>query len=226
MDGIMIRKRVIRFSRTGKRARAFALAAALLLFPVLLSLAVRAPLRAAAYEKARDEAVRAVTSAVSSALDAEEGGFLHAENVGGECFIINADTVKLNRLTAAVTETARELLLRNGSIGVSVDLGTASGIAILSGSGPSVGARFTPLGTVTAEPVSSLRSSGINQSLFKLELRVTARVLVMLAGSDEEMEIKTTVPIAETVVVGRVPQVYTNVASEEDLLNLIPNEAP
>lgn len=225
MAGITVRKRK-RIKRFSERAilPVAAIVAAVLLLAV--SLAVRRPLYAAAAETARDEAVRALSQAVPMALEGFSGAFISIETVGKECFVINADTALVNRLIAAVTEGARELLLKSGGVGVTADLGTASGLAILSGRGPKVSARFEPLGSVRAEPVSSLRSSGINQSLFVLELKLTARVLVQLAGKDEEIEVKTTVPIAETVVVGRVPQVYTNVADEEDMLNLIPNEVP
>ena len=48
----------------------------------------------------------------------------------------------------------------------------------------------------------------------------------MIGGRSEEVEIKTAVPLCETVVVGAVPQVYTNVADEEDMLNLIPTDLP
>lgn len=226
---IVIRKRASRFKRFPKKALlpflACASAACALLLAVL-EIAVRAPLREAAYETARDEAARAMTRAVSEALADGEEGFLSVESAGEESFVINADTVRLNRLIGAVTEGARELLKSSGSLGVSVGLGEASGLAALSGMGPRFNASFTPIGSVTAEPFSRLCSAGVNQSLFILELRLTARVLVRLAGRNEELEIKTTVPIAETVVVGRVPQVYTNVANEEDMLNLIPNEAP
>ena len=48
---------------------------------------------------------------------------------------------------------------------------------------------------------------------------------IVLPGVTKTAIIEAEVPIAENVIVGEVPSAYTNVASEEDMLNLIPTEA-
>lgn len=82
------------------------------------------------------------------------------------------------------------------------------------------------MGSVGSRITASLKSAGINQSLFSVELILTARIRVFIAGADEELEIESTVPLQRTVLVGQTPQVYTNVANEDDMLNLIPNGLP
>ena len=112
-----------------------------------------------------------------------------------------------------------------GSGGVSVDLGSAMGF-VPTGGGMDIRVGFTPKGSVTPHISANLRSSGINQSLFSVELTLTAHLRIFLAGIDDEMTVSNTVPICETVIVGKVPQVYTNVANEEDMLNLVPTSLP
>ena len=83
-----------------------------------------------------------------------------------------------------------------------------------------------PLISKTRAQKSSLRSSGINQCIYSVDLILTAHLQLVLGGRAQVIEVTGRNPICQTVIVGRVPQVYTNVANEDDMLNLIPNEVP
>lgn len=219
---------VKRKRRSGRDARILILTAAAALAAVViavLSSAVREPVMDAACDSLMEAASRELTLSAQNAL-AESGELLSVMKTGEKSFIITADTAKLNAIVTCITAEAQRRVAGPCIEGASVSLGTASGIALLSGRGPSLGVRFKPLGAVTAHVSSSLRSSGINQSLFTVNVTLTANLRVQLAGASETVTIKNTVPLCETVVVGDVPQVYTNVANEEDMLNLIPTDVP
>lgn len=197
------------------------------LFIAALNISLTAPVIAAAKESVTRAAVNAMNDAVYETA-AELGGsfdLLSTRKTGEETFIINADTAVLSLITSTVIRKADEKLASMGIKCAEVDLGTATGSALLSGRGPVVEVGFTPLGSVSGKTVSSLKSSGINQCLFSLELSLAVRLRVLAAGRDEEITVLSSVPIAEAVVVGKTPQVYTNVANEEDMLNLIPTGA-
>lgn len=215
---------------TGRKRRRLlaALAACFTLAAFILTdSALKRPLAELACERVRDAVSDAFTRAALTALEEEElFDVLTVTKTGENAFMVSADTAKLNRAAALIARESRELIAGMGEQGVGIELGTVSGVALLSGAGPTVRARFRPAGSVSYEPSSRLVSAGINQSLYTLYLTVTASVRVLLAGRDETVTVKNTVPIAETVIVGEAPQVYTNVADEEDMLNLIPTEAP
>ncbi len=219
---------VKRKRRSGPDARILILTAAAALAAVViavLSRAVREPIMEAAKESLAEAASRELTLAARDALTGAED-ILSVVKTGEKSFVITADTAKLNAIVTGVVSEAQRRVAGPCIEGASVSLGTASGIALLSGRGPSLVVRFKPLGAVTAHVSSSLRSSGINQSLFTVNVTLTAVLKVQLAGASETVTIKNTVPLCETVVVGEVPQVYTNVANEEDMLNLIPTDVP
>lgn len=73
---------------------------------------------------------------------------------------------------------------------------------------------------------SEFVSSGINQTLYRVNLLLTASVRLVMPGVSETISVRAEAAIAESIIVGDVPEVYTNVASEEDMLNLIPTETP
>lgn len=201
--------------------------ALLTLFGALLNSRFRAAFAAVAAERVNAGVAEQLNIAVSETIAAFPGeSMLSVTQTGEESFLIIADTARLSAVSSAVTAKAQRLIDKAGDEGASVELGTVSGLSLLTGRGPRMGIRFTPLGSVKGDIISSLRSSGINQSLFTVELKLTASVRVILAGHDETVTVKTTVPLCETVVVGKVPQVYTNVANEDDMLNLIPTDVP
>jgi hypothetical protein len=69
-------------------------------------------------------------------------------------------------------------------------------------------------------------SSGINQTLYRVKLRLTASVQIVMPGVYQAVSVTSEAAIAESVIVGEVPQVYTDVANTDDMLNLIPTEVP
>ena len=71
---------------------------------------------------------------------------------------------------------------------------------------------------------SEFRSAGINQTLHRVNLHLTATVRVVLPGESLSLTVEAEAPVAENVIVGDVPGAYTNVANEEDLLNLVPGD--
>ena len=95
-------------------------------------------------------------------------------------------------------------------------LGTVSGITYLTGRGPRIRVTFTPAGSVYSEFCSTLSSSGINQSLYRVNLRLTASIrLIVLPGISRSIKVSSEAAIAESIIVGEVPQVYTNVYSRQ-----------
>lgn len=214
--------------RPTRRIRATVLTsvALVLLTIALFARMTGAPLRSVSRERIAELVTEALHEASGAAFTGGSEELLTVKKTGEETFIINADTAALGAASARVLKSAQALIAEAGKAGAEVKLGSATGIPAFTGRGPAVRIKFKPMGSVEGRLVSRLRSSGINQSLFSIELSVTARALAVIGGKTEQIEIKTTVPLCETVVVGNVPQVYTNVANEEDMLNLIPTDIP
>ena len=188
---------------------------------------LREPLLLAARESVTDAASSALNASVAEVMrTADTLSLLSVRELGEDSFAVIADTAGVNGIASAIVSEAQSRLAAGGKKGARVELGSVTGITPLSGRGPAVRVSFTPEGSVTPRIGSGLHSSGVNQSLFSLTLELTCRVQFVLAGRTELVSVKSTVPICETVLMGSVPQVYTNVANEEDMLNLLPTELP
>ncbi len=172
-------------------------------------------------------AARAMNDAILEVLREEEAGYGALVNVyenNGKVYLLQANSAKLNTLSADCANAAQARIAALGEQGVSIPLGTLSGIPLLAGTGPRITLHFTPAGAVHASFESEFRSAGIIQTLHRVNLRLTATVRVVLPGESLSLTVAAEAPVAENVIVGDVPGAYTNVANEEDLLNLVPGD--
>ena len=222
---------ITRKSSLFRRRAAFSLA---LLFGLLLAGVamlnhnMRPTLAAMAEARIRSIAARAMNDAILESMGDEDiyTKLISVRENGEKVYMLQANTRNMNILAADCAEAAQNRIAEIGEQGISVPLGTVTGISFLSGKGPGIRVSFTPVGSVQSQFNSDIQASGINQSLYRVNLKLTASVRLILPGVSETIQVSAEAAIAESIIVGDVPEVYTNVANEEDMLNLLPTEKP
>ena len=185
---------------------------------------LRPMLEGLASARVESAAARAMNEAILEVLGTDAAGELLSVQTSNEGHIslLTADAGRLNLLAADCAAAAQNRIMDLGEQGVSVALGTLSGIPLFSGLGPRLSFRFTPVGMVQSAFHSEFRSAGINQTLHRITLELKGTVRIVLPGRAYSVAVTAQAPVSENVIVGDVPDAYTNVANEEDLLNLIP----
>ncbi|MBE5785753.1 MAG: sporulation protein YunB [Clostridiales bacterium] len=194
----------------------------------VLSVNMRPAMTALAGARIRAVAARAMNDAILDSMGNETNyaKLIEVHESAERVYMLQANTHKMNILAADCAEAAQERIAQMGEQGISIPLGTVTGIAFLAGKGPGISVSFSPAGSVESEFHSEFVSSGINQTLYRVNLQLTASVRLVMPGVSETISVRAEAAIAESIIVGEVPGVYTNVASEEDMLNLIPTEIP
>ena len=194
----------------------------------LLSVNMRPAMAALAVARIRSVAARAMNDAILESMGDETNyaRLIQVHESSERVYMLQANTHKMNILAADCAEAAQERIAQMGDQGISIPIGTITGISFLAGKGPSLKVTFSPAGSVQSEFNSEFVSSGINQTLYRVNLLLTASVRLVMPGVSETIFVRAEAAIAESIIVGDVPEVYTNVASEEDMLNLIPTETP
>lgn len=194
----------------------------------VLSINMRPAMTALAVARIRAAAARAMNDAILDSMGNESNyaKLIEVHESADRVYMLQANTHKMNILAADCAEAAQERIAQMGEQGISIPLGTVTGIAFLAGKGPGISVSFSPAGSVESEFRSEFVSSGINQTLYRVNLELTASVRLVMPGVSETVSVRAEAAIAESIIVGEVPGVYTNVASEEDMLNLIPTEMP
>lgn len=133
----------------------------------------------------------------------------------GSVSAIYTDIAKLNRLKTEVTAVVLERITNCEPGEISVPLGNILETELLAGRGPKLRIRVIPLGYVYTEVENRFESAGINQTRHRIILRVTADMTVLIAGYSAPTSVSTEVCVAETVIVGSVPENYTVITEGE-----------
>lgn len=220
------RKRKIQ-SKTGKLCALLVILLVIFILMIFTDTALRKPLRALAIGKVRAVSAEALNNAVLKVLD--EYGFdklcelnLQAgENCTG-VYAMEINISAMNRIAASIAHEAQELIRRQGRLGLNIPLGTAAGIAFLTGRGPKIEVTFTPIGSVTSKISTKFSGAGINQTRYCAYLNLEAKVHVVLGTSQDTVIVNHTAALYETIIVGAVPETYTNIDSVDEALNLLP----
>lgn len=189
---------------------------------------MRSAMTALAAARIRSVAAKAMNDAILDTMQQDENytELLHIRENGSKVYMVQADPRQMNLLSAQCAEAAQQRIAALGEQGIAIPLGTITGISFLSGKGPAIHVSYTPAGSVQSQFSSEFTSSGINQTLYRVNIKLTASIQLVMPGIYELIRVSTEAAIAENIIAGEVPQVYTNVASEEDMLNLIPTDLP
>ena len=121
---------------------------------------------------------------------------------------ISVDAFRLNVFRSEVLLRINNLLCDSEATEFSVPWGNLTGSRWLSGKGFGVTARAVPLGLAAAETQSVFESTGINQSIHRINLEICVTVSLLTPFSSTQRELYSSVCIAETVIIGEVPDVY------------------
>lgn len=173
--------------------------------------ALRPVLAAAARYQVRSQ----VTAAVEqwAARDLQERGVDYSDFVtitrdeAGEITALSADMARLNLLRAELSAHLLERL-EDSQLELTVPVGSLLPIEPTWARGPELHLRALALGTASAEFESEFTSAGINQTRHRLWLELSVPVTVLLPGGGEEVAVDSRLCVAETVIVGQVPQTW------------------
>lgn len=173
--------------------------------------ALRPMLAAAARYQVRSQ----VTAAVEqwAARDLQERGVDYSDfvtitrNEAGEITALSADMARLNLLRAELSAHLLERL-EDSQLELTVPVGSLLPFEPTWARGPELHLRALALGTASAEFESEFTSAGINQTRHRLWLELSVPVTVLLPGGGEELTVDSRLCVAETVIVGQVPQTW------------------
>ena len=140
----------------------------------------------------------------------------------GRVTMIRANTLLMNELASRTALTVQRNLAALEDEGVSLPLGSAFGVKLLSGSGPRILVGVVPVGSVTTRFVTAFESAGINQTRHEISLEASTQMRIVIPTGASTVSVSSVVPVAEAIIVGEVPSSYVNVPDVDSMLNLIP----
>ena len=202
-----------RWSHTGKKqgrtpfwpSLVLGLAMAFLLIH-WFDIALRPQLIAFSESQLQNRLTRIANDAVSQALTDQElsyGGLVNLQTTE-TLSTFETDTMALNRLRVSILENIIAQVENFDSNSFGVPVGVLTGIDLLSALGPKLPVRVVSVTSADGQYRNEFTSAGIDETL---------NAKLLLPGGIVEVVVSTPVCIAETVIVGQIPQTYLNLGS-------------
>jgi sporulation protein YunB len=198
-----------------------ALAAVVLLLEQNLSQTLLDMAYATARSIALETVNKAVQQVVGEGLEYSELMEIRLDSAG-KVAMLRADTMHMNQIATKTAIQAQQELNDIANQMVDVPLGAALGIRFLGGFGPRISVQIVPVGAVSTRFETEFETAGINQTRHKIFLTLETTVSLIVPADSRQVEVVSTVPIAESIIVGNVPDSFVDVNDTEDMLNLIP----
>lgn len=176
---------------------------------------------ARAYSIAVETVNRAVREVVGSGVSYEELIDVSMDE-NGKVSMLRANTIRMAELATKTALKAEDALNSIENQQIPVPMGAALGIKFLAGLGPRINVQIIPIGAVNAGFETEFESAGINQTRHKIFMSLRTSVSLILPNGSQKVEVLSTVPIAENIIVGQVPDSFVDVNNQSDMLNLIP----
>lgn len=143
-------------------------------------------------------------------------------NANGEIASFSANQYEINSITREIVKEAQFLMETLGEDGLPLNIGTFTGIPFLLGRGPIINLKLVPIGAVSGTFESEFNSVGINMTRHALFLYVDVHVSIVMPIKSYDVYTTSQVLLAESIIVGKVPDVYLNGGSLGQSLNLVP----
>ncbi len=207
----------MRYRRRGVSGKTAAVLALLVSFLAFLIPAVRffrTLTGAMAISNATDRINRSVSDIVEEKMrqvGEEDRRFVILEkDMNGAVTAILTDTSQVNILSAELLEAVIEAS-DAGDLNIRIPLGDLLGFSLFLGKGPRVPVKITLLSSSRVDFRNVLTSAGINQTKHQLLLEVHVDADVLLPWEIRSASIINEVLVAETIIVGGVPETYVSI---------------
>jgi len=127
--------------------------------------------------------------------------------------MMQANTIKISRLVSQANLDIKEALDNLKDESFKIPLGQTLGSQILAYYGPRINVKIAPIGTVNVKFVDEFQQAGINQVRHILYLNIQTSVRIVIPLATKGVTVNNQIPIAETIIVGEVPNTYFGVES-------------
>lgn len=202
-----------RSSRAGLGALLLFTGGLLLLFFAAAALFLKNISTDIAVSDASDVLMMKINSTIADVMDS--GGYAAdyfvtmEKNDRGEVTAVSANMAHINALSAEILARVSDSA-ENDMLTVEIPCGNLSGISLLMGRGPKIPVKLIMLTSSGVEFNNSIVTAGINQTKHQISLDVIIDADVLVPWGKESTQVRTQILIADTIVVGQVPDTYFN----------------
>lgn len=130
------------------------------------------------------------------------------KDLDGGITALKTNMTEVNRLKTDILDIINSEILALDSSDIGVPLGSIFLPELISGRGPAIPVHILAIRNADANFVSHFTQAGINQTLHQVLMEVSIDVSVLVLGETASFTMTSEVVVAETVIVGAVPETY------------------
>ena len=199
------------------RLRRFVRFVVFLLIAALIGLLIfRSKYHAAIRTLAQTQVMNSTSDLINDAIDKQiDNGNIHYDRIvyfekdlNGRITALKTNIGEINRLKTDVLNIINDEILSTDESSLGVALGSLFLPEFFAGKGLKLPVKILAIRNSEADFYSQFSEAGINQTLHKLNMEVFLDVTVLVLGSTTEFTISSHMVVAETVIVGDVPETY------------------
>ncbi len=150
--------------------------------------------------------INAIVFTTVSENEAEFNNLVLTQIDNGKISSISVDTRTISLLATEISDKIY-CSINEAKNTFGLPLGNVVGSKIFSGKGPKIDVKVIPVGAVRYNIESELKSGGINQTLHRVRLVFQTEVKCTAPFDECEVMLETSIVLAETLIVGDVPEI-------------------
>ena len=127
------------------------------------------------------------------------------KDLDGRITALKTNISEVNRLKTDILNLINDEILALDTSNLGIPIGSLILPEIFAGKGPEIPIHILSIRNSDASFVSNFSDAGINQTLQQLTMNVSVDVAVLVLGEDSSFNVNSQVVVAETVIVGQMP---------------------
>lgn len=165
---------------------------------------------------AQTQVTNATSDLINDAIDVQiEVGNIQYERIvyfekdlDGRITALKTNMSEVNRLKTDILGLINDEILAMDTTDMGIPVGSLILPELASGKGPEIPIQVLSIRNSDATFESSFTEAGINQTLQQLSMHVLVDVSILVLGRTETFTVSSQVVVAETIIVGDVPDTY------------------
>ena len=194
----------------------------LALFTVSLFLVFRIRYHDAIRELSETQVRNATSDLINDAISSqiEDGNIRYdrivyfEKDLEGRITALKTNMTEVNKLKTDILNLINDEILALDTTDIAIPMGSLVFPEFFSGRGPGIPIQILSIRNSDGLFHSYFSEAGINQTLQQLTMDVSVDVTVLVLGKAESFTVSSQVVIAETIIVGQVPNTYLQTGGE------------
>ena len=130
------------------------------------------------------------------------------KDLSGRITALKTNMAEVNRLKTGILNLINDEILALDSDDIGIPIGSLILPEAFSGKGRMIPVQILSIRNSDAEFSSDFSEAGINQTLHQLTMQISVDIVVLVLGQSQNFTVTGQVVVAETVIVGDVPETY------------------